>query len=1267
MAGLFVTVTSGFFFWTGSWLVVVPTILPIIGLAPWSGWLTFEELDILLLAVAAGGYARLAWARRGAGFETPRNRWQGRSVLWWLVVGLFVVSALTAMMRGFSDAGGFRFGWFQGYHEPMNSVRLVKSFFAALLLLPLWQMACRQNPQRAQDLFTFGMVLGLAGAALSTLWERVAFTGLMNFSSDYRTTGMFWEMHVGGAALDGFLALTVPFAVREIVVVRSPVRVGVAAVVCALAAYACLTTFSRGVYLAVPTGLLVFFVLTARLGLPEIVRGVGSPLPRLHSQWRSMPAGALLVVAFAAGAGWMFPTSGYRGVGALFGVMVLLLPLAGMSRALPPRQWILGVWGGVGVALLAAGFAWLVPSGIYAAYGLAFAFTAAMMWSLYRRAVSVPLAGPLALMGYLITTTGVVLVAGHWGGPTAVVPATISATGCLLLLAVAARMRKQPLWPEATRWQAGTLGLMGLVLAMIGIFGGGAYMGDRFSTGGRDLDHRLAHWKLGLGMLQSPADWWLGKGLGRFPSNHFLLGDPKEHPGDYRIKQEQGNNYLMLTGGLHMLGPGEMFRLMQRVSAPGGPATVSAKVRAETNVDVLFEVCEKHLLYIGSCLTGEVAVKAAPGKWQTIHVELRGGLERGAWYAPTLLAFNVALETHGAKLDLDELSLAGPDGRNLLANGDFSNETARWFFTSDKFHMPWHMKNMILHMLFDQGMVGLALWSLMLGGAVLRLTVGKAKAHPLAPVLAASLVGFAVVGLFDSLIDVPRVATLFYVMVLLGLTLKPRGEQDGLAHAIPATTSHPWDKRPRTPPRSATVGKTNKKWRTVLLAGSISVSVAGLVVFLEDLWPADLSRTPAAMWIREAKPWIDDHEWLSVVLLPPLEWIQSAIEPMPTAEQRGIRSKVLNSASTAKKVPAFVIQVGPKKAIKTIALAAGLARAGTTIEVDAGDYVGDVAVWTQDNLTLRAVGGRVKLIANGASAEGKAIWVIRGGLVTVEGFDFVGARVADHNGAGIRFEQGFLRVRDCTFTQNENGILASNQPDAQLEIENSEFGYNGHGDGLSHNLYVGEIARLSVTGSYFHHAKDGHLLKSRAETNHVLYSRLTDEIGGGASYELEFANGGLAYVVGNIIQQGSQTKHRRIISYGAEGNKWPRNELYLVNNTVIDNRPVGGVFLHIRPADVTVRAVNNVLVGSGTLESAGTGDYHNNFTVDWNEFELAAREDYRLKPGSSLVGKVVDPGMVNGVNLQPVAEYLHPRATRVLNSKPQNPGALQSMLHGDEK
>jgi len=356
-----------------------------------------------------------------------------------------------------------------------------------------------------------------------------------------------------------------------------------------------------------------------------------------------------------------------------------------------------------------------------------------------------------------------------------------------------------------------------------------------------------------------------------------------------------------------------------------------------------------------------------------------------------------------------------------------------------------------------------------------------------------------------------------------------------------------------------------------------------------------------------------------------------------------------------------VIQVGKSHTIKTLATAASTARNGDVFEVEAGDYPADVAVWTKDNITVRAVGGRVRLLASGVAAEGKGIWVVRGGRMTVQGFDFVGAQVPDRNGAGIRFEKGHLTVRDCRFLENQNGILTSSNAQAQLDIENSEFGYNGHGDGQSHNLYVGNIARLSVTGSYFHHAKVGHLLKSRAALNQIFYNRLTDEMGGSASYELEFPNGGVAYVVGNIIAQGSQTQNPYLIAYAVEGYKWPQNALYLVNNTLVDNRPNGGIFLRVQPGDVVVKAVNNVLVGKGTLDAAGPGEYVNNFTVDWDEFELAAREDYRLRPKSSLLGKAIDAGSANGQSLMPAQEYVHPRSTRPLQTPPRNPGALQSL------
>ena len=346
--------------------------------------------------------------------------------------------------------------------------------------------------------------------------------------------------------------------------------------------------------------------------------------------------------------------------------------------------------------------------------------------------------------------------------------------------------------------------------------------------------------------------------------------------------------------------------------------------------------------------------------------------------------------------------------------------------------------------------------------------------------------------------------------------------------------------------------------------------------------------------------------------------------------------------------------------MKSLALAARSAANGDTLEVDAGDYAGDCAVWTQDRLTIRASGGRVRLMADGRHVEGKGIWVARGGDMRVEGIDFSGARVASRNGAGIRFERGRLSLRDCGFFDNENGILTAGDPAAELDIAGCEFGHNGFGDGYSHNLYVGSIAKLTVSGSYFHHARVGHLLKSRAEENHILYNRLTDEEGGRASYELEFPNGGIARVLGNIIGQGARTENPVLVSYGAEGYSARRNALYLVNNTLVDDRVEGGSFLAVKAGDRTLLAINNLLLGSASLESAGAGDYRNNLFVARGDCVDAGRHDYRLRRTSAFAGRALPVDAQDGFDLVPRREYLHPRRTRAVAPGPAQLGALQS-------
>jgi hypothetical protein len=335
-----------------------------------------------------------------------------------------------------------------------------------------------------------------------------------------------------------------------------------------------------------------------------------------------------------------------------------------------------------------------------------------------------------------------------------------------------------------------------------------------------------------------------------------------------------------------------------------------------------------------------------------------------------------------------------------------------------------------------------------------------------------------------------------------------------------------------------------------------------------------------------------------------------------------------------------VLRVGASRELKRPSAAAQVARDGDVIEIDAGVYEGDAVVWRQHGLTIRGIGGRAHLRANGAQAEGKAIWVIKGNDTTVEGVEFSGAKVPDHNGAGIRLEGAGLTVRDCYFHHNENGILTGANPSSDIVVEHSEFAHNGFGDGRSHNLYIGSIGSFTLRFSYVHHAIVGHNVKSRARNNHITYNRIMDEDSGRSSYALDFPNGGLAFVIGNAIQQGPATENSTIVSYGAEGLQHPINELYFVNNTVVNDRTAGGRFLFVREGTGGARILNNLFSGRGDILS-GPGELRNNLTVGKAVFANPADFDYRLKKGAAAIDRGIDPGSAQGSELRPSAQYAH--------------------------
>jgi len=411
-----------------------------------------------------------------------------------------------------------------------------------------------------------------------------------------------------------------------------------------------------------------------------------------------------------------------------------------------------------------------------------------------------------------------------------------------------------------------------------------------------------------------------------------------------------------------------------------------------------------------------------------------------------------------------------------------------------------------------------------------------------------------------------------------------------------------------------------------MIVGSFSTVV--LAVTAAAGWWAygEVGKTPGEL-MDYAERRLQGHNKLEWVALPALAQVRAVLDqpssktllqipfevpPLPPLAKEPNRADVAANLSAPPGFSGRVLRVGPFEDIRTIAKAAQLARNGDIVEIQSGEYRGDVASWPQKQLTIRTIGGRVRLLADGKSAEGKATWVLRNGDFHIDNIEFVGSHVADLNGAGIRFEGGTLTITRCLFYGNNNGLLTTGKPDS-LSISDSEFAYNGFGDGQSHSLYVGKVRDFKVTGSYFHHANVGHHIKSRAQRNLIAYNRITDESGGRGSYEIDLPNGGIATVLGNIVQQGAEPQNSALISYGAEGLAWPENRLYLASNTLVNDQSYGGTFVRTAPGTQRLISANNLFVGPGKwFDGPVSVESHNDQRATWADFEKAARYDYRL-------------------------------------------------------
>jgi hypothetical protein len=382
--------------------------------------------------------------------------------------------------------------------------------------------------------------------------------------------------------------------------------------------------------------------------------------------------------------------------------------------------------------------------------------------------------------------------------------------------------------------------------------------------------------------------------------------------------------------------------------------------------------------------------------------------------------------------------------------------------------------------------------------------------------------------------------------------------------------------------------------------------------------------------------------------------------------------------------------VGPGQLYSSLTAAANAASDGDVIlvEYSGSPYLDNAKAYARiakNNILVRGVGGQSVLDLQGANpAGGKGIFDQAGNNLAVENIHFKNAHDASGLAAGgIRWDGGTnynlggLTVRNCKFTGCDNGILygAGTHPlSVNVWIEGTEFDDTGAGDGQSHGTYIGHITgNLVYMNNFSHNCHKGMLLKSRAERNYILNSRLTDDITGEvqASQQIDLPQGGLTLIMGCMLGKSliAPDSAHAVIKWGYENEAnigWNSSEksCFVINSTCVAYKPTLTTsppsFIDVYsdwvskdvpgPVVVNVQVANNIFItpsgsnsvwnyrsDAGVVYTTNIKDTVNIGLVDMDGFDW-----HLLASALQAIGQGTLMSPASGLSLTPAVQYVHP-------------------------
>ena len=353
-----------------------------------------------------------------------------------------------------------------------------------------------------------------------------------------------------------------------------------------------------------------------------------------------------------------------------------------------------------------------------------------------------------------------------------------------------------------------------------------------------------------------------------------------------------------------------------------------------------------------------------------------------------------------------------------------------------------------------------------------------------------------------------------------------------------------------------------------------------------------------------------------------------------------------------------VLTVGPGHEFAYPCDAFAAAATGDEVDIDAAGTYGPaysphwVCTIRVDGLYIKGVNGRPHIQTDGQVSQGVGVWAVAANDVTIENVEISGGR-ENPEASGIRFQGKNLTLFGVYLHDNSDGLLTNGNGIGTIVILRSEFANNGAGDGFSHNLYINYADAVLFAFNYSHDANTGHLFKSRARANYVLFNRFDDgSAPAGASYQVDLPNGGSAYIEGNVFEKRANAQNGAVISYREETGSasqsccvWPNDYLYVLYNDFAVSYPGPVRMVSIDPGtDFPATIEDNIFLwrqlgfGGNVTNQAGAKVAANLLNADPG-FADPSASDYRISDGSAAAGAAVDPGVsVEGGPLAPGAQ-----------------------------